>query len=1137
MKITLLNPAFWLKVMRISSVQIILLLVFAGISLAADIEAQVLEKRVSLNVEEQEIGKTLREIEKQAAVKFVFSPQVIRAGQKINVRSRQEKLGELLDKMLAPLGISYEVSGKYILLSDDRTGLHADDESSLPELPADPDRVVRGKITDERGEALPGVNIILKDTRRGTTSTADGSFELTIPDGENHTLIFSFVGYLSQEVEVGTRNVVEVDLKEDEKSLEEVVVVGYGTQQKKDLTGAVSMIQGEEIAARKTTQISQALQGAIPGVMVTRNNNAPGSTAQIRVRGITTITDAGANPLIILDGVPIDDINYINPNDVESISVLKDAASASIYGARAAAGVILVTTKRAKSGKINLDYTAEYGIEKPTRLPEYVDVIRYMQLANEMRWNDNNNNANEYPTYTKDLIDNYLHLNKENPDLYPNTDWRSLIMKKSTPRNSHILSISGSGKSISSRVSFGYDKTVALYDHRDYQRITARVNNDITVNKYLSASVDLNFRRVMIKQPTVDPLYLAGITPPIYAAKWSDGRVAGGKDGDNVYGMIHYGGFDNRWINQVGGKVGIDFKPIEGLKLSAVLSPFFNFDKKKVFRTKAPFTAWDDPDAIIGYMTGFNQTNLSETRDDNFRYTTQFLASYDKQIGKHGFNLLAGYEYFYAFNETLGASRNQYLLSSYPYLDIGPLEFRNNSGGASENAYRSWLGRIMYNYDSRYLLQANIRYDASSRFAPGYRWGAFPSFSAGWAISEETFLKENISSWLSYLKLRASWGSLGNERIGNYPYHSILSFQNDALFYQGNNTVSAQSAAQFQYAIRDISWETTTSFDIGVDMNFFSDRLKVVADYYKKTTKDMLLELQIPMFLGFDNPNQNTGKMYTNGWEAQIGWNDRRGDFSYSASFNLSDFRSKMGDLGGTEFLGDQIKIQGSEFNEWFGYVSDGLYQTQEEVDNSAKLNANVKPGDVRFRDISGPDGVPDGRISPEYDRALLGGSLPRLMYGANLNISYKNLSLGVVVQGVGSQNAHLGGHIVRPLINGFSNIPEILDGNTWSRYNTEEQNRKAIYPRYSNTLAAANYAMSDFWMINGRYFRLKNINLAYTIPSEWVKKASIQNIRIYGTATDLFSLHNFPKGWDPEMTSLTYPITASYIVGISVQF
>lgn len=1132
------SPAFRFMI-RVSFCYTLLVLVSAQVLWADPAKGQNLEKMaLTLEFTNEHITSVFSKLGKLTDLQFAYNKKEI-SPYRVSLPRGNYSVKEIIERSLVGTPLSYKQLNRSIVIypvkkttPKPETQATTDKDTEVPDV----FKTVRGTVRDEKGEPLPGVTILLKDTQLGTTSNNDGSFVIDV-DGENIVLVFSFVGYLPQEVPLGNRVAVDVSLEVDNKTLEELVVVGYGTQQKKDLTGAVSMVQGEEIAARKTTQISQALQGAIPGVMITRNNNAPGSTAQIRVRGITTITDAGANPLIIMDGVPIDDINSINPNDVESISVLKDAASASIYGARAAAGVILVTTKRAKSGKISLDYTAEFGVEEPTRLPQYVDVVRYMELANEMRWNDNSNNANEYPTYTKDLIDNYLELNKENPDLYPNTDFRSLILKKTALRSSHNLSISGSGKSISTRVSFGYDKTAALYDHRDYQRITTRVNNDITVSKFLSASVDLNFRRVMINQPTVDPLYLAGITPPIYAAKWSDGRVAGGKDGDNVYGMLHYGGFDKTWANQLGGKIGIDLKPLEGLKLSGILSPFFNFDKQKVFRTKAPYTAWNDPDVVVGYMTGLNQTNLAETRNDNYRYTLQFLSSYEKQIRKHGLNLLAGYEYFYAFNESLGASRNQYLLSSYPYLDIGPLEFRNNTGGASENAYRSWFGRVMYNYNGKYLFQTNIRYDASSRFARGYRWGAFPSFSAGWAVSEESFMKGGISNWLSYLKLRASWGSLGNERIGNYPYHSILSFQNDALFYQGSNIVSAQSAAQFQYAIRDISWETTTSFDMGMDMNFFRDRLRVVADYYKKTTRDMLLELQIPMFLGFDNPNQNTGKMYTNGWETQIGWNDRWGDFNYSASFNLSDFRSKIGDLGGTEFLGSQIKVQGSEFNEWFGYRSDGLYQTQEEVDNSAKLNANVRPGDVKFRDISGPDGVPDGRISPEYDRVLLGGSLPRLMYGANFNISYKNWSFGLVMQGVGKQNARLGDQIVRPLINGFSNVPQILDGRTWSRYNTEEQNLQAIYPRYSNTLAANNYTMTDFWLINGGYFRLKNINLGYSIPSTWAKKAGIQNVRIYGTATDVFSLHRFPKGWDPEMTSLTYPITASYIIGFSVQF
>jgi TonB-linked SusC/RagA family outer membrane protein len=442
----------------------------------------------------------------------------------------------------------------------------------------------------------------------------------------------------------------------------------------------------------------------------------------------------------------------------------------------------------------------------------------------------------------------------------------------------------------------------------------------------------------------------------------------------------------------------------------------------------------------------------------------------------------------------------------------------------------------MYSYKDKYLLQGNIRYDASSRFAPGYRWGAFPSFSAGWVVSEESFLKAS-ASWLSFLKVRASLGSLGNERIGNYPYQALLKFENNSLFYKGSTVVSGQSAAQQQYAIRDISWETTRSWDIGADVNFLQNRLRFTGDYYQKTTSDILLELEIPDFIGYDNPFQNTGRMYTKGWEIQLGWSDRIGDFNYSVSVNLSDFITKMGNLGGTQFLGDSIIRQGSEFNEWYGYVSDGIYQTQEEVDKSPRLNANVKPGDIRYRDISGPGGVPDGKISPEYDRVLLGGALPRYTYGASIQAGYKNWDLGIVMQGVGKQNSRLSVDMVQPLRENYGTFPGILDGNSWSKYNTAEQNKAARYPRYTNTSAGNNYAMSDFWMVSGAYFRLKNISVGYTMPNSLVKKMHIQGIRLYGSVSDLLSVHHFPRGWDPEQSRLGYPITTSYVFGASVKF
>lgn len=392
-------------------------------------------------------------------------------------------------------------------------------------------------------------------------------------------------------------------------------------------------------------------------------------------------------------------------------------------------------------------------------------------------------------------------------------------------------------------------------------------------------------------------------------------------------------------------------------------------------------------------------------------------------------------------------------------------------------------------------------------------------------------------SWLNFLKLRASYGTLGNERIGNYPYQSLIEFSNTALFYNGSEPVSAQSASQWQYAIRDITWEKTESYDIGVDFVALDNRLNATFDVYNKITSDMLLALQIPIYIGFDNPNQNTGKMNTKGWEFAIGWKENKDKFNYGLSFNISNFKSVMGDLGGTEFLGDQVKMQGSEFNEWYGYLSDGLYQSQQEVDNSAVLNANVKAGDVRYKDISGPEGIPDGIISPEYDRIFLGGSLPQYLYGGQLNVGYAGLNLNVVVQGVGKQNTRQTTDMIRPYQQNWGNFISILDGNTWSNYNTAEQNQAAQYPRYSNTSAGNNYAMSDFWMINGRYFRLKSVNLSYQLPTAFLNKYHVKGMGVSLSANDILTINKFPKGWDPEMTSFTYPITASFLFGINVKF
>jgi TonB-linked SusC/RagA family outer membrane protein len=497
---------------------------------------------------------------------------------------------------------------------------------------------------------------------------------------------------------------------------------------------------------------------------------------------------------------------------------------------------------------------------------------------------------------------------------------------------------------------------------------------------------------------------------------------------------------------------------------------------------------------------------------------------------------MAGYESNYYFYEGLTATKDKFELSDFPYMDIAPNNLVFNSGNAYETALRSFFGRVSYNYKNRYLLQANCRWDGSSRFAKKYRWGMFPSVSGAWVVSEEPFFKLGKNS-ISYLKVRLSYGTLGNERIGNYPYQSLINTGRGLFVNSSGETVEEMMVAQRNYVIENITWETTQSIDVGLDMYFLNNRLSLTADYYNKKTKDMLLALEIPDYVGYGNPEKNTGDMKTNGFELSLGWKDNVGDFFYGVNFNLSDFKSEMGNLGGTQFLGDQVKLEGSEFNEWYGYVSEGLFLTQEDLDYSPKLNNRTSLGDIKYKDISGPNGVPDGKITPEYDRVLLGGSLPRFTYGGNLNFGYKGIDLSLSFQGVGLQKSRMTNMMVKPLIANYGNIPAVIDGKYWSSFKTAEENAQAEFPRLTYANESGVYCLSDYWLFNGAYFRLKNVMLGYTLPEHITKKAFIKKLRFYATATDLFSISNYPKGWDPEVGPTSYPITTTVLLGAEITF
>ena len=1000
------------------------------------------------------------------------------------------------------------------------------------------DRIdVKGVVTDGQGEPLIGASVFVKGTTEGTITDVNGAFEMTAP--AEAILVASYIGYLSKDVEVGMRNNLTIVLEPDSKTLEEVVVIGYGTVKKRDLTGSVASVRGDDLVTKKTTTLSTALQGSLSGVLVQRSGSAPGASASsIRVRGITTMGDS--NPLIIVDGVQTDDIDYVNSNDVESISVLKDAAAASIYGAKAAAGVILITTKRGSKTDMSISYNGEYGWEIPTEQPEMVGVTRFLEMYNELSYNDNPG-AGFYQQYTADQMKNWVKNNATDPDNYPITDWKNLILRDSAPRMSHVVSVSGGNDAVRTKVSLSYDEVGALYEGRKFQRFMVRANNDFTIIKdILSASLDVNVRRAKNHRPVYDPFGDLRKMPAIYPAIWENGGLAEGKAGANPYGYLKYGGSYTAWSTQIGGKASIKLTPVKGLSVEAIVSPFINYTKSKQFKQAATWVLKDDPSVIGGYLDGYSTTDLSEGRNDNWHVTTQVIANYAVTFAeRHDLSVMAGYENYLMNSETLSAARTQYELTKYPYLNVGPEDYQTNAGSASEYTSNSFFGRLMYSYDGRYLVQANVRHDGSSRFARKYRWGTFPSASAGWVVSKEKWM-QGAAPYLSFLKIRASWGMLGNERIGSnyFPYMALMTF-NDSLFYKNGEIVSNKTAAQRGLAVEDITWETTTSTDVGLDLGFFRNRLTANFDWYWKTTEDMLLDIQIPYLLGYANPATNAGVMETQGFDLELGWNDRVGDFSYNVSFNLSDFRSRIVDINGSDIIsGGKIKREGCWFNEWYGYKCLGIYQNDEDLAAyPAKLNNTVGVGDLIYEDISGPDGVPDGIINAEYDRVPLGNSLPRFQYGGQFSCAWRGLDFSLAFQGIGKQQSYIASEMVQPLRDNYGGFPAILEEGYWSWFNTADQNAAAKYPKLTYANRSNNYATSTFWMFDGSYFRLKNVTLGYTFPQKWMSRAKIKSLRIYATASDLLSLDGYPVGWDPEMGVSSYPITTSLLLGLSIKF
>lgn len=986
---------------------------------------------------------------------------------------------------------------------------------------------IAGKVVDTKGEALIGVNVIIKKTDQGTVTDVNGEFRLTVNDPEV-ILEFSYVGFKTQEVPLLKRSYLNITLEEDTELLEEVVVVGYGTQKKINLTGSVQNVSSDDLVKRNVSNTSIALQGMIPGVSVVTTSGRPGyDGAGIKIRGTGSL-NSSSNPLILIDGVIADayGLNFIDMNSIESISVLKDAASASIYGSRASNGVILITTKRAKENKLNISYSGYAGINTPTAIPEPLSAVEYMRAINVARAN-----ANIDPQYPEELIKEYETLGPDNINRY-DTDWKKEIIEQNALTHNNSLSISGGSEKIRVFANLGNFYQDGNIANNNYRRMTMRLNTDVQITSWLKSGVDVNIRQSKTVQPAYDSpesiINKATTFVPVFSGINNDGTWGYGQNGDNPIASAKVSGINTSVTPELGLKGFVQITPLEGLDLLT------SYSSRKIEGKSDYFLKPYDTYEGGMYKTTYPPDGTTKYEGWSQTITNQFnlQGSYAKQIKSHSFNILAGVQSEEISSRSFSATRKKYEFDGFEDLNHGDNATATNSGSHWDWAMLSYFGRINYNYQERYLLELNGRFDASSRFMKGYRWGFFPSASVGWRISEEGFfdqLKETIDNF----KLRASYGTLGNQDIYSYfPYAATIS---PGYGYWFNKELGS-GATQTQVANEKISWEKSTQMNIGADLGFFSSKLTTTFDYYVRNINDMLQQFPIPVFVGLSSPWENAGSMRNNGWDLNVTWRDKIGNINYNITANLSDVKNTITNLYGKEYIGTQITREGDPLGSWYGFVSDGYFQTQEEIDKAAVYGEkkNIKPGYIRYKDLNGPEGVPDGVIN-DLDRTIIGNPAPRYEYSLNIGADWKGLDLNIFFQGVGKKDLFYSGYGVRPFYVGRSMFKNQLD--YWS-----EDNRDAKFPilLIDGSGNNPNNIISDFWVKSGAYLRLKNMVLGYTLPKQISNKWSMNKVRFFISGQNLLTFSNAYEGYDPENSvsgGSFYPLMRTMTVGVDINF
>jgi TonB-linked SusC/RagA family outer membrane protein len=1077
-----------------------------------------LDKRITIEVKNTEVKRVLKIIEKLADIKLAYSAENISKAQ-ISVSARDQTVNDVLKQVLYNQNMSYEAVGDLVVI-------HKKNEIvNIVE--------VTGKVLDETGLPLPGVTVKVKGSEQSTSTDASGKFAINLTN-TNTALVFSFVGYNTQEVSLNGRTVINITMEPNQKSLSEVVVVGYGTQKRENVVGSIVQISGDKLANRPVTQLQNALTGQLPGVTVTQSNGRPGfASGAISIRGVGSF-GADPSPFILVDGIPTDGFNDIDPNDVESISVLKDASSAAIYGARAANGVILVTTKSGTKGKVKVNYSGYFGTQVATALPEFVNSWEYATAYNE---------GSPSPTFTPEEIQKFK--DGSDPDNYPNTRFLDLIMKKHTSQTGHNASVSGGNDANVYNVSFGYLYQDGLVARENYAKYNGRFNMTTNISPKLSLTTRLSAISADVNEPTTNVLGLIGDAiklPGNLVAVYSNGDygVGLGSNGTPVSRLA--GKAFNKGNNlNLNGNARLDYKPFPGLKLSGITS---------YVRTELDSTAFAATQQLRGGIIDGPNSLTRKNAKTNY-YTFQGTADYTKQFGKHQINVLLGYSFEETKSDNFVASRNDFPGNDLTELDLGSPASQTNSGTGSEWAIESEFARLNYSFASKYLVEGVVRRDGSSRFPTDNKYAYFPSVAIGWRIGQESFIKNNYS-WVSELKIKASRGTLGNQNIrSNYPYQNTLGVVNGntGTDYSFGGTV-VPGVARTQIVDNNLHWESTRTTDVGVEFGLFKNAITGSATYFNRYSYDILYSPSnsVSNVLGFGLSQQNTGSLENKGWEFTLNYNSQIGKVGLNISTNFTIINNKALDLGvgnitqpnGLVGNGSDLFI-GYPMQLYYGYVADGLFKDAADVASwpkySTSITAASKPGDIRYKDISGPKGVPDGVVDPTYDRVYLGSQIPKYTYGANIGVTFHGFDASVLLQAITGVKGNLTGNYGFALNNG-ANIQRWQYEERWTEANP---NPHAAYPRVEvlSSAGSANTPLSSFWILNGSYLRVKNAQIGYTFTKKLMQSVGIANARIYLSGENLLTIDNYRKGWDPEVNTGTnfYPILTNYTLGVNVTF